>query len=544
MTAWRICATILSGLLLSACFAPLEWDLLIWIALLPLLLLPVPHSWHQRLLVGYLWGYIQNAFSLLWLNNVGFGAGFLLSLYCALFPMAWYCFFSCLLCSLQNRTKDSTHPPAFIYLFHPLKAMAFAFILASAWVSLEWLRSWLFTGFPWNQLGISQYHRSGIIQIAAYTGVYGLSFLILLINLILCTECAQFLQRCLTHKRPFFPWHLTIGVLAFLPVCYLGTQPDCSAPEGTPELLLSAVQGNIPLCREWTQKDYVLARDVYTKLSEKEYQQKPAPDLIIWPESAVPASLNYPEYNTHLNMLLEKIPIPFLIGILSYRENPNDLEMPHVFNSALLLQNSTSDKQQYYDKIHRVPFGEYVPGSKYYPQLREWIGMGRDLTPGQNYTIFHLPKGALAGINICFEDVFPEISREFTLRGANLLMTITNDSWYRESAGAQQHLSHVVFRAVENRRPLLRSGNNSHTCLITPNGKILGIPENPDTGSRFFRCATRYQIPIYNNWGMTFYTKHGNLFAILCNIITLAVLAFLFVCFLHKKKQNYDTITK
>ncbi|MFA6931032.1 MAG: apolipoprotein N-acyltransferase [Lentisphaeria bacterium] len=539
---WRCLAAIVSGLLLSAAFPPLSWDWLIWFALIPLLLIPQPPSWWERLLVGFLWGYVHFASSLFWLNEVGFAAGWLLALYCALFPMAWYFLFSSAIWTLRQPASQEFPGAGLLYIHALPKTFFLCFFGAASWCALEWLRSWLFTGFPWNQFGISQFERIGILQTAAYTGVYGISFLIVLVNLTLTTEFCQALRRKFSAHGRMFPWHFLLSGIFLLPVCWWGSQAKAVPEEKTPVLIAMAVQGNLPQCRDWTEQEFHQALQAYISLTRAEAPMGAKPDLIVWPECAVPASLEYPAYQNALRKLQTDLQIPLLLGATNYRYAPENPEQVALFNSAFLL-----DKElrilAYYDKMHRVPFGEYVPGSKYLPWLAEWIGMGRDLTPGQAYTLFELPKGARAGINICFEDVFPEISRNFTLRGANMLMTITNDSWYNESAGARQHLSHVIFRAVECRRPFLRSGNNSDTCMISPNGEILGVLKNEQTGSPFVAGTIRFALPISDQWGNTFYTRFGNLFAVCCVIFTAGTMAGLFGNWFRRKRWLLQVIS-
>ncbi len=542
MFIWRIMAALLSGLLCSVAFPPLEWDLLIWLALIPILLIPQPKSWAERLLVGYFWGYVHCASSLLWLNEVGFGAGWLLATYCALFPMAWYALFSAAIWHLRQELSPEFPGAGFLYIRSLPKSISLCLFGACLWVALEWLRSWLFTGFPWNQLGISQFNRLGIIQVAAWTGVYGVSFLIVITNLAVCAEFCCLLRRVISNRGRAFPWHYLLLAAFLLPVLWLGSQERILPPPATPTLLVTAVQGNLPQCRLWSEQEFQQALSIYTSLSKADRQQEPAPELIVWPECAVPAPLEYPEYNLALRKLQAEIQTPILLGATNYRSNPNDPQEPLLFNSAFLFDQ----KMQilgYYDKCHRVPFGEYVPGGKYLPWLVDLIGMGRDLTPGQAYSLIPLPKGGQVGVSICFEDVFPEISRAFTLSGANVLMTITNDSWYNESSGSRQHLSHVIFRAVECRRPVLRSGNNSDTCLISPNGEILGILREPDTGKPFVAGAIRFELPIYDGWGMTFYTRYGNVFAHFCVILTILALFGLTLAWLAQKRRLLQAIT-
>ncbi|NMA42381.1 MAG: apolipoprotein N-acyltransferase [Oligosphaeraceae bacterium] len=539
---WYFIASLISGLLLSACFPPLSWSFLVWLAFIPLLLIPPPSSWGLRLLVGYFWGYVHAASSLLWLNEVGFGAGWLLSLYCALYPMLWYFLFSAATWWLRQSPAPEYSGAGLLYIHALPRTIFLCFFAASSWCALEWLRSWLFTGFPWNQLGISQYQCVSLLQSAAYLGVYGLSFLIVFVNMSLSVEFCQALRRKLAQKGRRFTWHLLLCVLLFVPVLCWNMNAKMEFNEESEQLMALVVQGDIPQCRNWTEQEFQQALQVYTGLTREEALLEPRPDLVVWPESAVPAAIDYPEYAESLRQLQDFTQTPLLLGATNYRQDPVDPEEYNLFNSAFLL-DAKARVINYYDKIHPVPFGEYVPGSKYWPWLVELIGMGRDLSSGSKYTVFDMPKGAKAGVNICFEDVFPEISRRFTQRGANLLFTITNDSWYNQSAGSKQHLSHVVFRAVENRRPLLRSGSNSDTCMISPRGEILGIMRDPKSGSYFTRGAMRFALPVRDDWGETFYTRYGNLFAACCVIFTTLSCAALFGTWFNRKKKLFEEIS-
>ena len=170
--------------------------------------------------------------------------------------------------------------------------------------------------------------------------------------------------------------------------------------------------------------------------------------------------------------------------------------------------------------------------------------MGRSLTPGSEYTVFALPQGVYAGTNICYEDVYAEISRAFVRRGANVLMTLTNDAWYAESSGSRQHMVHAVFRAVENRRPLFRAGNNSDTCLILPDGRVTGQLRDPATGSAFMRGARLYRVPVWREPGFTFYTRHGDLFAHSCALATLVLGLAVFGSWLRRKHTLLQRVSR
>ena len=521
MPAWRLLAAVVSGVLFSLAFPPAELSWLGWCCYVPLLVLPVSPRWGRRLLTGYVWGYVQTALSLLWLNEVGFGAGWLLALYCACYPAVWYALWGALVnwfCQRQAPGEAGASLPRACRRPGGLLLVLYGVCL---WVGLEWWRSWFLTGFPWNQLGICQFTHPRLVMSAAWCGVYGLSFLLISVNLALAGVIGQFWPVIqgkgrfdkLATWQMLRPWSL-LFLVPIVPVFWFwGRHGGPTRFFDAPSIRVLAVQGNIPLCRFWSEEEFALALQTYFSLTLEGTSQQKRPDLILWPECAVPAPRQYPPYASALAKLQAQVRLPMLIGATDLRVEPGgNPDSAKVFNSALLY-DAQGKLTACYDKIHRVPFGEYVPFGKYFPWLVDMIGMGRDLTPGRSYTLLPLPGNVPAGVNICFEDVFPEISRAFTRRGAKVLMTITNDSWYRESAGSRQHLSHVVFRAVECRRPLLRSGNNSDTCLIMPSGEIVNPLRNPLDGNPFYRGFAMYDVVTISHGGDTFYTKHGNVFA-------------------------------
>ncbi|MBP5639158.1 MAG: apolipoprotein N-acyltransferase [Victivallales bacterium] len=552
---WRFVAAIISGLLLSAAFPPLCWDILAWVALVPLLFVPQPRSWKQRCLVGYLFGYVHFATCLHWLNEVGFGAGYLLALYCALYPMIWYCFISSLLLHLKDLKAKNLPGESFLYIVSPIRLLIVALAGACCWTALEWLRGTLFTGIPWDLLGVSQYRRTGLIQLASYTGVYGISFLMTFTNLALTIELTICAWMFLARRRHPFPWHFLALALMLIPVCICANIPHALPSQTTPTIDVLAVQGNLPMMRVWDEKIFEQAWETYTRLTTESYNAiAEKPDIIVWPESAIPAPLNYDGYRTMRNAFMQHFDSQFLIGAIHQRYNPSDPQNPNIFNSAFLLDrkapaakklfNPADEIVDYYDKVHRVPFGEYTPGASIFPWLPGLIGMGRDLTPGKSFHNLTVKKDAKIGVNICFEDAFSEPSREFTLGGAQILMTITDDAWYNQSSGAHQHMTHVVFRAVENRRPLLRCGSNSHTCYISPNGVISPLLRDDANDSDFIAAAQVYELPIHQSLGTTFYTQHGDVFARLMLLATMIALVWMTHRTLQQRKLLLAIVTE
>jgi apolipoprotein N-acyltransferase len=210
-----------------------------------------------------------------------------------------------------------------------------------------------------------------------------------------------------------------------------------------------------------------------------------------------------------------------VVGTLDYRA-PHANAQPRdylSFNAAMhIVPTPQVQVVEVYDKMHPVPFGEYVPFERTFPVLSNLFGMGRGLTAGRRYSTFSVRPDVRLGPLICFEDVFPEQARGMVLRGANVLLTITNDAWYWETSGSRQHLLNSVLRAVETCRPLVRSGNNSDTCLVLPDGRIVDPLRDPATGSPFARRAGVFTVPVYDRLPTTFYTLYGNLFAVLCAI--------------------------
>ena len=562
----RYLAAALSGLLLSSAFPPLEWSFTAWFALVPLLLVltpPMPSGRAWRL--GWLFGFAHFATCLHWLNEVGFAAGYLLALVCAFFPMFWCRFvlalFRCTGLRWNVSTVSgmsaagasgagimagrSTGVKRILLIVWPV------LILPASWVTSEWVRSWLFTGFPWNLLGVSQWQQAWLTPLVRITGVHGLTFLVVAVNAGVAITLRLWWQsgeeeRALPRLQALAPGALAL--LFFLPaLAAVLFRPSLPPPDDT--LRAAVVQGNIPQMRVYTPDQLRLSLDVYTRLSEEIAAQE-APDLIVWPETAIPAPVRFSrEYVKELGDLFAIMNTPLLVGSIDYRPVPSAegggteaaRESTASFNSAMLF-SAMGKLRDFYDKIHLVPFGEYVPFERLWPWLNDAIGMGRSLTPGAEYTLFRLPHGARAGVNICYEDVYPHISRRFALAGANLLITLTNDAWYAQSAGSRQHMVHAVFRAVETGRPLLRSGNNSDSCLIMPDGSVRGLLYDEQSGERFIRAARLYRVPVWDSIPLTWYARHGNVFAHGCALLTGVALAGVMVVYMLRKKQLHARV--
>ena len=544
--ATHVLVSFISGAVLSSAFAPFEYSLLAWIGLIPILHLSfLPNS--RSGLFGYAFGFGHFVTTFAWLREVFILAPIGIAAVWAAFPAIWLRLSKSVLENLKFSPEQDLLPRNDPSIATPSnlstwKLNVLIVAVCCTWCGMEWCRSWFLSGFPWNQLGITQWQNRWMLPLSMYTGVYGVSFLIVMVNATIYFSYYQRRETGATRKS-------TVSRLLIWPVAafFIGVvvQKHTNNNSGESETLkIAAIQGNIPQIRQWNPEQLNLALSVYTHLTKRIVADS-KPDLVVWPETAVPASLTHNEQcAVELQRLFKETKTPLVAGSITYRfpyhlHQPQDL--PRTYNSALLFDES-GQVIDHYDKIHLVPFGEYVPFEKYLPWLVEWIGMGRSLTAGKEYTVIPFSNTVRIGINICYEDIFPAISSRMVRAGANLLLVITNDAWFGETSGSRQHLAHTVFRAVENSRPVLRNGNNSDTCLILPDGRTVDILYNPGNGNRFVRTAGDYEVPIVLDPPLTVYSRYGDWFATMCFVVTLVFATWCFYRLLSRKQRLYTLI--
>jgi apolipoprotein N-acyltransferase len=212
-----------------------------------------------------------------------------------------------------------------------------------------------------------------------------------------------------------------------------------------------------------------------------------------------------------------------------------DVDQQDVYNAALLVSEG-GERVQVYRKIHLVPFGEFVPGRHTVPLLAQIVGdqVPGDFKGGTEYTVFTLTNADVhVAPLICFEDTIGELTRQFVLPhetspGANLLVDVTNDGWFERSAGSHQHLANAIFRCVETRRPMIRAANTGVTCFVNQFGRITQVLRD-DTGSTFIEGVLTGEIKVPTEQQLTFYVRHGELFAKACAAITLLAMLIMIV---------------
>jgi apolipoprotein N-acyltransferase len=285
------------------------------------------------------------------------------------------------------------------------------------------------------------------------------------------------------------------------------------------QLLVAAVQGGIPQNHKWDRAFEEEIMAVYEQ--ETRLLLQTAPDLVIWPEAATPGPLlNDQKVFSQVHRLLQEGHCDLLTGSLYYQETP-----PRDYNAAILL--SPSDQApQIYAKTHLVPFGEYIPCRKTFP-LFAWIVGQRilgdfDAGPGPKVLKLSTHPISLAPL-ICFEDTLGDLVRGFAGKGAQLLVTLTNDGWFGHTIASQQHAMNALLRAAETKLPLLRVANTGVTCLIDRYGRPIQVLRDAQ-GSTFEKGVLLSRISVPRHPIPTFYTKHGDWFSYLCLALMIAAL--------------------
>jgi apolipoprotein N-acyltransferase len=556
---WPWLAAIATGLLSAGCFAPFNYDWLCWIALTPLLAAiwfsdgESRRRWARDLSLGYVAGlaFFWVVFS--WLHTVTVPGWILVGLYMAFYFAFWSWFCGLLRPGLRtvrekpvegldavsrrlNEKYLAEHgplpeiaPPTASEL--PLDSPArrspwlssvnnlrLAFLLAAGWVAHEFFRSIVFSGWSWNTIGSALHAKLVVIQIAEFTGVAGLSFMVVFTNVILLATVRRFILE--TQVKPMRPhFDLTLTMAGIVGVMGFGIHSLNVRPETRP-LNVALVQPNIPRDEKFTVEFATKTFDLFTRLSRPVLDASARPDLLVWPESSMPGPVLGDELSHKFVMdFSASAKTDLLLGTI-------DLDETHFYNAAMLVADPGA-RWQVYRKVHLVPFGEYVPGRHTIPLLARIVGdqVPADFAFGNEYTIFKLTndKAKVAPL-ICFEDTIGDLTRQFVLAGANLLVNVTNDGWFLRSAGSRQHLANAVFRCVETRLPMVRAANTGVTCFINQFGAVTQILVD-ENGSPFTEGTLTGQVAIVANPEQTFYVQHGEVLAHACLAVTILALA-------------------
>lgn len=383
-----------------------------------------------------------------------------------------------------------------------------ALYLAALWTLLEWVRGWMLSGLPWALLGGSQWKNLAFIQIADITGIWGVSFAVMLVNVLLY----QFLRYKKSAARCAVAALGLVALLYGYGALQLGRW---NMQDGRPQLRVSVLQGNIPQDQKWDARVRGIIFEKYKRLTlmcANEFT-----DLIIWPETSFPGFFeDEPVMAAHLRSAIRHSKTPTLVGAPTFGELPEG--GLRQYNTAILF-NQNGEEGQRYSKTHLVPFGEYIPFEPVLGFLRHFVRIG-DFTPGREKTIFVLkPRApekyltARFGVLICYEDIFPGLCREMARQGADFLVNVTNDAWFGRTAAPYQHAQASVFRAIENRLPVVRAANTGLSCFISASGEVTATVRERGEEIMVTGHATQ---GIYLRKASSIYSRIGDWFILLC----------------------------
>ncbi len=540
----------LSGMLLALTMPPWDCEWLVWVAFVPVLaalwLWPSEEERRNATIIGghssgggggrlalgfigfiwkfcrrlpptpgYLFGLVFFLVSFNWISTVSIVGWILVCCYLALYPWGWGWFVACF-----NPRRLSAHP----YLFsrHNLTA---AGVVAAAWVAFEYLRSILLTGFGWNSAAIALHNNLPMIQIAEVTGSLGVSFMVVFVNAIFLATVRRFWEEILRGKvRAHFDFTLTMAGIVAIFLFGISRLQEAPAEANFKKIKVAAIQTNIPLARQ-RDKSFIpdllaIHRDLTVTAAAGN------PDLIVWPEASVPGGiLLHWDTREFIEGLMEGGGFALMHGTL-------DGDPDGDYN-AVALRDAAGGDWQIHHKIHLVPFGEFFPFRKAFerilPPVAAAVGLliPGDFTAGKRWTIFDPGiEGVKIGPLICFEDTLGDLTRRFVLRGANLLINVTNDAWFLESPASRQHLAAARYRSIENRRPLVRAANTGVTCFIDTSGRVRRL-ESPE-GSTFVRGYLLGEVLVPKpGTSLTFYSRHGEIFPIICLVLIASTLVML-----------------
>lgn len=539
-------SSLLTVFLLYLSFPPMDMGFLAWVALVPWFIFVVvggKYVYWYSLLVGVVF-FLTGLF---WLRHITIPAWVLLSFYCSLYFLA-FVFFTRL-------------------VIYRLK-WPFAIVGPCVWTAMEFIRSFILSGFPWFLIGHTQYRYLPVVQISDVAGVYGTTFVIVLVNacivdlLVYVFSCkdkslsfpfsflenSANLSRSQRSDRSFIGQYCgylrsyrkftLLGLICIFPVVlvivvllygflWLRDYRPLEGPR------VCVVQGNIPqsLKFEPTEDEQIQILKKYTDMSMS--AKGKSVDLLVWPETMVPGLLNIdPELTGRKIDILSQLTAiqlardlssNLLLGGIAIITNGEE----QIYYNSAYYYNREGTMIDRYDKMHLVPFGEFTPLKRYFPFLAHLVPYEIGLAHGYKRTLFQLgsvSKGKYTfGSSICYEDTVPSLIRKFKKDGADFLLNITNDGWFHNSAELDQHLAIMVFRAIENRICVVRAANTGISSFVSPDGDIYNRLLDEDGECKGIGGTLIDNIRMIEK-SNTIYTRYGDWFPIFCT--TTLIIAF------------------
>jgi apolipoprotein N-acyltransferase len=535
---------VLSGILQILPFpiagpTPLWRTAFCWIALLPLLWALLgstrtgnPLTGLQGAALGYICGFIWYLGNCYWIYQTMYlygalakpiAAGILL-LFC-LYLGLYHAMFGTLLAAFRRR----------------FGRQAALLLVPFAWVAVELARARI-TGLPWDLLGTSQVDNPLITRLAPITGVYGLSFIVAAVN-------ALWLIRIRIRERRFTRPALTIAGVVIIVVYIAGLRLIANPKDSPTTATATLVQENLevgaantgpqPSTQQFLDSFSYLSRYPSSRYllgipelpgtlsvflirkspAESTDPSQPTPtrtDLIVWPESPAPFEDVDPQFRTAMSALAAAAQAPIIVGNTGFEPSTTSKSGYTMYNRATFIAPDGAFAG-HYDKMHLVPFGEYVPYKQFFFFAKNLLNEVGSFEPGTQRTIFKT-GGHAYGTFICYESIFGDEIRQLSQQGAEVLINISNDGWYGDTSAAWQHLNMVRMRAIENHRWILRATNTGVTAAINPYGRVTAA------APRHQRTSIRVHFGYEHD--LTFYARYGDLFAYACALITTLAVAF------------------
>ena len=486
-------AALVSALLATLALPAFNLGFLAWIALVPLLCALRRRGSPGGACAGAIFGFAFGVGTLYWIsefpamNAVRFLAlGVLFSLYYAAFGALY---------AVASRRF----------------AASMIFLAPALWVALEYARASAgFLAFPWNLLGHSQYQELPIVQIADLTGAYGLSFLIVMVN-----------EAVSRIREPGWAPRAATAVTLLILVLSYGWHRLASEDPSPGRVRVALVQANVAARNGMSRDEQVRHLAAYSRLTRRAAEEKPA--LIVWPSSSLPGPISYWMIRLYVSDVARRAGAPLIVGGAGGDKLAPGSEGRLPFSNSQFLLSPEGALEGQYDKIHLTPFTEQVPlqGIVRWPS---WITAAeRGFVPGEAYTLFEV-AGARFGTPICWENAFPDLFRRFVLRGADFMVSVTNENAFGATSGPYQTLAMNVFRAVENRVAVARAATTGVSAFIDTRGRVVSRVRDPAGADLYVAGVLVWDVPLSRE--KTFYTRYGDRFAQAVSLAAVALLGF------------------
>lgn len=545
---WPEAAALLSGVLLALCYPWWEFGGLIWIWSAPLLTAlwfstsrkPNRPAWRHGFYLGYLTGLAFFFINVSFITEISRVAGTIFAGLAALVAFATYLalyfgVFGAFAATVGRWIPVKPAEGKADFFSQSFAVIRVAFLNGAAWCGLEWVRGFLFTGYGWNGLGIALKDHLVLVQFADVIGITGYSFVLMFCGIVVYGTAVRLVGEVRDRRRLRPHFDFALGVILLMSLFLYGNAALHRKPADTVDLRARVLQLNVSLEDKWSD-DLSLRQKIifeYRDLTRTFVETAPL-DLMIWPETAIPGQFSSPWVQEYFNDHILKGDDFYLITGLE----DNNLENNEVYNTITIMKGDTGSYQMY-KKVHLVPLGEFIPFRDTFPVFK-WIAGGiieNDFTPGTSHEPLSIEKeGHSIGIIplICFEDTVPRHARKFIRSGPQVMVNVTNDGWFYDSAESTHHFYNALFRCIELRRPMIRAANTGVSGFIDEWGSLYDregrtlqprILRDEASGSTYIRGSLPATVTVDLDPPISFYARYGDAFSVTMGLLALVAAA-------------------